>query len=182
MLSLGHTLLRPADEKDLAPLMELRNDVALQGDLLSSPRGSSLAATREWVTRRTLPEGALFFVIARAEDGGAVGFIQLEHVHPVHRHAHLGVALSRTARGVGHGSAAVRLLERHAHDVLGVRKVLLEVKSSNARAVALYERLGYQRVGVLREHFYLAGSFHDVTVLEKQLHHSPEPRETRPNE
>jgi RimJ/RimL family protein N-acetyltransferase len=175
MLSLGHTLLRPAGEKDLVPLMELRNDVALQGDLLSTPRGSSLSATREWVTRRTLPEGALFFVIARAEDDSAVGFIQLENVHPIHRHAHLGVALSRAARGVGHGSAAIRLLERHAHDVLGVRKVLLEVKTSNTRAVTLYERLGYERVGVLRAHFYLAGTFHDVTVMEKQL-------ETRPHE
>jgi RimJ/RimL family protein N-acetyltransferase len=175
MLSAGHTLLRPFDERDLAPLTELRNDVALQGDLLASPRGSSLSATREWVTRRMAPEGALFFVIARAEDGGAVGFVQLEGLHPIHRHAHLGVALSRAARGVGHGSAAIRLLERHAHDVLGVRKILLEVKSSNTRAVTLYERLGYERAGVLRAHVYLAGTFHDVTVMEKHL-------ETRPHE
>jgi|GEM_PF-1270770 len=56
-------------------------------------------------------------------------------------------------RGRGHGSALLRDLVRQAHG--SGRAVRLHVAKTNARAAALYQRLGFRAVEELAQHFLL---------------------------
>jgi diamine N-acetyltransferase len=169
MLTRNATLLRPYADEDLEVLSALRNDVALQSTLLALPRGSSLARVRAWASSLSDDREAIFLIVADAQTGRAGGFIQLTHLDFLHGHGELGIALSPDARGSGHGANAIGLLEDHARDVFGIRKITLRVLESNAGAVRLYDRLGYRHVGILRQHFYHRGAHHDVAMMEKLL-------------
>jgi RimJ/RimL family protein N-acetyltransferase len=169
MLVVAATRLRPFSESDVGLLAGMRNDVELQETLLAMPRGSSESAVRAWLSRLEADVATLFFVVADRSSDRALGFVQLRNIELTHRRGELGLALVAEARGLGHGSAAIRLLEGHARDVFGLEKTLLYVLGVNLRAQQLYERLGYRRIGVLEAHHYARGAFHDVVMMEKRL-------------
>ena len=169
MLSGLRVALRPWASRDLAVLAPLRNDVALQQLLLSTPRPNPEHRVEAWVRARSEdPQGA-FFVVAAAEGDGCLGFAQLTHLDPWNGTAELGLCLSGEHRGRGFGAEALGLVEGYAASVLGVRKLMLSVRADNARARRLYERAGYRVAGCWSAHFFAGGAFHDVELREKLL-------------
>ena len=170
LLAGPHTVLRAPQESDLGLLFALRNNVRLQMLLLAQPRANSLARVQEWVSKMAGDPQCVFFVIGSVQKKfSAIGYIQLTHLDPVHGTADLGICLAESARGKGHAAEALRLLEQYSRDVFNLRKILLRVLASNERAIALYKKVRYRKVGVLRQHFYQQGAFHDVLIMEKIL-------------
>ena len=54
----------------------------------------------------------------------------------------------------------------HGHDV---RKVNLEVRADNARAIALYVRLGFREEGRVTRAFCIEGRFFDGLVMGLEI-------------
>lgn len=100
---------------------------------------------------------------ARDERGDLVGYCLFWHV--VDELHLLNVAVAEKARRRGIGRALVQELLAYAakHDVV---RVLLEVRASNAAAIALYEQLGFTRFNV-RERYYADGE--DAVEMELRL-------------
>lgn len=91
--------------------------------------------------------------VARASDGAVVGYSLYWHVvDEIHL---LNVAVTIAARRQGIGRALVRELVEHGR-AKGATRVLLEVRASNAPALAMYEALGFERFN-LRAHYYSDG-------------------------
>lgn len=169
----GDTVLRAAEEADMAFLHELRNDLELQMMLMVQPRPNSIQRVREWVARVSGDERSVFFVIASKHQALPVGFVQLVQMDMHHGTAELGICLGAQARGKGHGAAAMKMLEQFAQDVFGIRKLVLRVLARNEGALRFYFSLGFEQVGVHRDHFRQAGAFHDVVLMEKFLGSAP---------
>jgi RimJ/RimL family protein N-acetyltransferase len=70
------------------------------------------------------------------------------------------------ARGHGCGTEAKLLLLYHAFMVMGVRKILSDVKAFNAPSVAHLLKCGYKYVGRYREHHFHEGRFVDELSFE----------------
>jgi RimJ/RimL family protein N-acetyltransferase len=66
--------------------------------------------------------------------------------------------------GKGFGWDAMTLLLKFAFHELNLYRVQLTVFSYNERARSLYERLGFTREGVFREHLARDGSRHDMIL------------------
>lgn len=164
--------LRAPREDDLACLESLRNDRETQQLLMALPRANSTPRVREWLNRMSNDDRTLFFVIADSDDRAA-GYLQLTDMDSLHGTAQLGICLSRESRGRGLAVEALGLLERFAHDTFAIRKIILQVLVSNEAAIALYRKLDYRKVGVHRSHWYHAGAFHDVLIMEKIIPASP---------
>lgn len=164
-------LLRKARDGDVPYLGALRADVETQHLLLAHPRAPvDDDAVRAWIARREA--GGFFRVVADANDA-PLGFLQLADIHEVDRHGVLGICLGRDARGAGVGEAAVRAGMRAALEELGLRKIVINVRSDNERALRLYRRLTFRTVGVLHAHYVEAPSrVHDVVVMERFLERS----------
>ncbi|WP_407341441.1 ribosomal protein S18-alanine N-acetyltransferase [Pengzhenrongella phosphoraccumulans] len=62
------------------------------------------------------------------------------------------IAVAHSLQGRGIGGALLAALVRRAKDV-GARSVLLEVRVDNEAALALYERFGFQRLGLRRGYY-----------------------------
>jgi len=170
-VKLTHRLtgLRPPLKEDSTFLFGLRNDLELQSQLLSLPRPNSPERVQEWVARIAGDEHSVFFIIHECGAIDPVGFIQVREMNFVHGHGVLGICLSPEARGCGHGSAAIHLIQEYCRCIFGLRKLTLQVLGSNEGAVRLYLRLGWRLVGTLEAHFYYNGSHHNVLVMERLL-------------
>jgi ribosomal protein S18 acetylase RimI-like enzyme len=105
-------------------------------------------------------------------DGAVVGYIKLRPSTPLPENAHVvgvfGLAVTPSAQGLGAGSALLTAAEQRAR-ANGARKLSLRVLGTNEAAIRLYERLGFQREGVLREEFLVNGAYVDDVLMTKHL-------------
>ena len=99
-----------------------------------------------------------------AEDGGQVcGYCCLISIF---EDAEVGnIAVDFSFRGRGIGAKLMETMHEKAKS-LGAKRCLLEVRVSNAPAIALYEKYGYKRYGI-RAKYYEDGE--DAFVMEKIL-------------
>lgn len=125
---------------------------------------SELAAIR----RLTDSPNSLFLVAER--NGEILGAMDLQGMrHPQCTHVgYVGISVRRDLRGQGVGSALFNaLFERAKH--IGITHLELEVFASNPRAIAMYERLGFQvngsRPGIVR----LGDEFIDVMLMSRAV-------------
>lgn len=95
--------------------------------------------------------GKGIFLVAE-QDGAVAGYVGCQTV--LDEGYITNVAVSPACRRQGIGRALVGALASHARGQ-GLSFVTLEVRASNAPALALYEGAGFRRVGV-RKNFYTA--------------------------
>ncbi|HEX2543238.1 MAG TPA: GNAT family protein [Ramlibacter sp.] len=165
-MNAGAPLLRPWRDADVPALQQWRNDVALQAQLLARARGSDEGAVRRWLAERSAGPKSLLLVIADVTSDAPLGYLQIVDIDAEDRRGELGICLAPQAQGRGLGTAAVRLALEHARSEAGLRKINLRVRSDNARAIRCYERLGFVRCGVWREHVFIEGGWRDVVLME----------------
>ena len=142
-------IVRAWEEKDIAAIADIENksfaDPWTEGMLLDTLR---------------FPVYHTFL----AEDGGQVcGYGCLILLFEDAELANIAVAPTHRGQGVG------KLLMEKMHDhakTFGAERMLLEVRVSNASAIGLYKKYGYERYG-LRENYYADGE--DAYLMQKSL-------------
>ncbi|MDH4021547.1 MAG: ribosomal protein S18-alanine N-acetyltransferase [Gammaproteobacteria bacterium] len=81
----------------------------------------------------------------------------------------LNLALSESARGMGHGRRLLEYLMELAR-LAGAEGMYLEVRPSNLPALALYEKHGFEVVGRRRGYYRARGGTEDAVVLVHRFH------------
>ena len=69
-------------------------------------------------------------------------------------------------REKGVGTAVMRYVLDWAKDNK-LEKITLSVFSNNSRAINLYEKFGFQTVGVRRKQYIIQGNYVDEVIMEK---------------
>jgi RimJ/RimL family protein N-acetyltransferase len=91
--------------------------------------------------------------IIEADGGRVVGNITLLQIDMVHGRAWLGVTIGeKEAWSQGYGTDAIRSLLRYAFESLGLRRIQLITDVDNERGIRCYEKSGFYREALLREH------------------------------
>jgi len=161
-----NVILRAPEKTDFSVLANLRNDVAVQRQLMIEPKEYSPAQVRAWIRRRTGDVKGAFWVIDR---GGPCGFVQLTQVDRERGTADLGICLTRMVRGKGVAGEAIRLLEMLAKKKLRCKMLTLRVLRVNHRAIALYRKLKFRILETKRLHHFDGAHWRDVVFMEKAL-------------
>ena len=95
-----------------------------------------------------------------------VGLVSLTGIDPVHRRGEFHLLIGRRdLHGRGLGSDATRQMPRHAFHDLNLHRVFLSVLSSNAAAIRIYEKAGFQREGLARQAAYKRGRYEDLVEM-----------------
>lgn len=154
---------------DLLPLAPEHAEVTLdwrggtRARLLN--RGAqTVAQQREWIISRST--GELNYLIA-LKNGNPVGMVSLVDIDMSARKAEPARFLigdEDAVRGIPVAAEALALLYRHAFDTLGLRRLHGTVAAPNRAMMKFHEYSGMRREGVLREHLYLDGEYHDGVV------------------
>jgi len=88
------------------------------------------------------------WTIALREGGEPIGIVQLGPIDQEAEEAWLGLVIGRKDLwGQGFGRETVGLILQVAFDVVGLRRVRLEVEARHRAACRLYERSGFRRDG-----------------------------------
>lgn len=158
------TVLRELRSSDLPAIMEYVNDYATYSPFTDqAPRPKTEAFQRCWLENSTR-EDLLTFAIADRESGEFVGTIQLRDIQSFARRSLFSIILKPGAQGKGYGSDALRTLLGFAFNELNLHKITLMVYESNEGGRRLYEKVGFQYEGRLRQQVYRQGRYEDQLV------------------
>jgi putative acetyltransferase len=151
------------------------SDRAVYPGLMQLPFNNELQ-WRERLTEITGP-GKVDLVLVAERDGTIVGNAGL---HPFalasqvrRRHAaSIGIAVASDAQGQGVGTALLQAICDYADRWLGLLRLELTVYVDNARAIALYERFGFETEGRLRGYAMRDGELVDAFSMAR-IHPRP---------
>ena len=164
-------VVRAAEPGDAPALTALADAVAAEPEtwVLRYAPPRSVADERRYLRAlRRHPNGA---VLVAAVDGEVVGRLSLARdPHPASAHvADLGLMVAASHRRRGVGTTLLAAAEAWARGA-GVAKLELHVFPHNAPAIALYEKLGYEREGLRRDHYRREdGGLADAVLMAKRL-------------
>jgi len=120
----------------------------------------------EWYTKSVMSDQyQVNFEIHESEGNALIGHCGLYYIDWIHRHAEFGIYVGDMQyRSGGYGSDALRTLVKYGFNDLNLNKIWCEVYTNND-ALAVYEHLGFQYEGTLRQNYYNEGKYWDSTVL-----------------
>ena len=124
---------------------------------------------REWLAARG-PRHPVVVAVG-GPDGVVIGWASLNAFNPRRAYdnvADLSVYVERAWRGRGVGRRLLEHVIGRAR-AIGYHKMVLATFPFNPAGVALYERVGFRRVGVYRDQGMLDGQWVDVLIMELLL-------------
>jgi phosphinothricin acetyltransferase len=162
---MGDIAVRPATPADAGAICRIYNQGIEDRVATLETELRTAAERREWLAAR----GPRHPVLVAEVGPAVVGWASLNRFNPRPAYDHvadLSVYVERDWRGRGVGRRLLgRLIE--AAGELGYHKIVLAAFPSNGAGVALYERMGFERVGIYREQGRLDGKWVDVLVMDR---------------
>jgi len=160
--------VRDAREEDLAGVLAIYNDVIATTTAIYRDDPATLEDRREWWQARA----ALGYpVLVAVEEGEVVGFASFGdfRASPGYRYTvEHSVHVRAGRRRSGLGQALMQPLIARAR-ALGKHVMMAGVDADNAGSIRFHERLGFERVGRLREVGFKFGRRLDLVFLQRLL-------------
>jgi RimJ/RimL family protein N-acetyltransferase len=152
------------ERHDLAALNRWRNDTEVIRHLVTNFHFIGPEVDARWYDAYLAGrDRAVRLAIVDTEYDRIVGCAYLTDVHRLNRSAEFSVFIGESDYwSRGYGTEAARTMLAHAFDDLNLHRVYLSVLTENARAVRLYERVGFAHEGRLREAVFKDGRYCDV--------------------
>ena len=157
----GVTRLRPARPDERALLERWRAEPASPFETWSGPSAPGV----DPAARVTPPGGGGELVVTDAADTalGSVTFRPVAYAPDAGSQAFdIGISLRPSARGLGHGARAQRLLVDYLLATHPVHRIQASTDVENAAERAALRSAGFREEGVLRGAQWRAGAFHDL--------------------
>jgi len=165
MLTTDRLQLEPIGPEHLDNTRRWANDPDLNAAILRS-----LPVTRhaqeQWYARLVQSSDRLVWAVKTSDTDEHIGNTGLYHLDFLHRRGEFWVLIGEKSHyGHGYGSEIVSCILQFGFLVLNLNRIYLNVGMENRRAIALYEKHGFLQEGILREHYYIRGSYMDVMTM-----------------
>jgi RimJ/RimL family protein N-acetyltransferase len=138
------------------------NDEEVTRGLASGVYPSTIEDLKKYVQSLSGSKNAVMFAICDKQNDLHIGNIKLDNFDWVNRTCELGLLLGdRTYWGKGIGTEVMKITLLYAFEQLNLRKVVLAVYANNPGAIKLYEKVGFQHEGCLRNQIHYKGEYID---------------------
>ena len=105
------------------------------------------------------------FAICKKENDEHIGNVGLGNIDYIHRHAMFSIFIfEHNSRSLGFGTEATRLCLDFAFKRLNLNKVYLRTSERFVSAINMYEKIGFVKEGVMRQHYYTNGKYEDKII------------------
>jgi aminoglycoside 6'-N-acetyltransferase len=159
--------LRPGRLDDIGALRAILADASVR-EWWGEPSSADEIAEKLLgeVPGESLTGGEVLLVIE--VDGTVAGGIEYyEETEPQYRHANIDIYVGAGHQGRGVGTEAVALLARFLFEQRGHHRLTIDPAVTNTRAIRSYEKVGFRRVGVMRQYERGPdGTFHDGLLMD----------------
>jgi RimJ/RimL family protein N-acetyltransferase len=159
--------LRPLEERDLAAYVAGMNDTEV-GGWAGYREPMSVEQAGAWlqhIGEDSRHGRGWFFAVCELGDDRFIGTTWLKDVNLSAGIGELAIFMDRDHIGSGWGSDAQRALLTFAFTNVGLQRVFLTVFAANERAIRSYEKLGFQREGLLRRSWRGIRGLEDSVIM-----------------
>ena len=166
-----HIIYREAVGDDAAALLSHLSCVGGETENLSYGKNTfriSVEKEKRFIERFKNNPGDVMLV---ALDGSSVvgnGIIERNRVERYNHRAELSITVLKKYWGLGIGSRLMQMMIEFAKES-GIENIYLEVRSDNERAISLYKRFGFARIGVYEDFFKIDGKYYTADLMTLNL-------------
>ena len=168
MIQGENVVLRPLRIEDSEKMNIWVNDFDIKNSAMIHPFPISIELEKEFLENvvKNTDNKTIYFGIEEKESSKLVGYVKLYSINWIHRFCYFGIIIGDSAaRGKRLGYEVVKLIINYVFKNLNLKRILLEVLSSNQPAINLYEKVGFEREGKLKQHAYIKGEYQDVLIF-----------------
>jgi RimJ/RimL family protein N-acetyltransferase len=169
LLETQRLVLKPHSLEHLDKFWSWENDPELlyySDDQPEDQPPVSLDETRkslERMSQQCSPEGEIIhYAIHLKHDGAYIGNGMIAKIDRYHRHCRIGLMIGdRSQWGKGYGKELLSAVCAYCFQTLKMHRIGAEIYSFNERSIRLFEDVGFQREGALRDSVLKRGDYFD---------------------
>ncbi|MHB8972330.1 MAG: GNAT family N-acetyltransferase [Pirellulaceae bacterium] len=161
-----HVILRRPEPTDVERIWGYRNDPAVMRHLGGFSPPMSMKDVVEWIERHRNRTDEIIWVIADRENSACLGHVGLYQLDYRLQVAEFAICIGdKSWWGKGLGKEVTAAVVAYGFNELHLKQIRLSVLESNQRAVGLYEKLGFQHDGRLRQNQFRDGQYVDSLLM-----------------
>lgn len=162
-------VLRAVEPEDLEILYRWENSTVLWY------HGNTLAPYSKLVLRQYINDSLemdiyqskqVRLMIDLVEEKVTIGTIDLYDIDAHNRRAGIGILIDDDYRRRGFAKQALELMSNYAFDFLYLHQIYAYIAQSNTNSISLFEKAGYQSVGILKDWLQRGEEFEDVYLSQ----------------
>ena len=160
-------ILRPIKKEDLIFFNTWRNNIEIKQQALLHPFPVTSEMDESWYNNiaNDTSNKSIFFTIIN-DNESVVGYTFLSNINWINRNCYFGIIIGdEQHRGKGIGKEVLKLIIDYVFNTLNLHKITLEVVVDNKSAITLYEKMGFVKEGILKEHVFIANKFSDLIIM-----------------
>ena len=165
-------IITKAVPDDAAEMIEFLNIVGAETDNLTfGAEGFPITVEEEKKYIEAILESTSSVMLVAKKDGKIVGdasFNGFTRERMKHR-GEFGISVLKSEWGNGIGSLLLEHIIDFAKNVAKAEIISLEVRSDNKRAIYLYEKYGFEKIGEFRGFFKIDGEYIDFDLMNLYL-------------
>jgi RimJ/RimL family protein N-acetyltransferase len=150
---------------DAAMLLAWRRDPSVTRFMYTDLDHNDVGKQQDWLAAMEGRKDFRHFII---EHGGEpVGYLSYSHIDFIHKHCQSGSYMAPTAaaRQAPMGLIHAFIMD-YVYYALGMHKIYNYFMAGNDKVIKIQRILKCREVGVLKDHVFKYGAFHDVYVFE----------------
>ena len=121
----------------------------------------------KWFEEMLKKRTTIVFSIVTIDEDKLIGNCALTNIDKANRRANADILIGyKNYWGKGYGRDAFVLLLDYGFVVLNLKTIYLRVKSFNKRAIKMYEKVGFQKQGRLRNASFMNGKWFDDLIMD----------------
>lgn len=153
--------LRTIEEEDIEFLREGINNPEIRKHL-TAREPVNLDQERDFFEKVISGDENVHLAICKDEE--MIGIISLEKKEDEFRVAEIGIWIETNHHGNGYGTEAAELITNYGFNELNYHRVMARAHTGNEGSKRIWEKLGFEKEGELREQTYMEGQFRNVNI------------------
>lgn len=162
----GHNItLHPLNETHLLNSRKWANAKSFHMKILRSSFVSE-ETHQKWYQNILVDPSKIVFAIHEESSGAHIGNTGYYNYNSEHRRADFWILIGEPVYwGKGIGTSVLNIMLKYGFEVLNLNKVCLLVSVDNIPAIKSYTKCGFFSEGILRQHYFIHGTFIDVISM-----------------
>lgn len=136
--------LRPLEREDLKFVHQLNNNASIMRYWFEEPYEAYMELAQLY-DKHIHDQHERRFILEVAGDN--VGLVELVDIRSIHRRAEFQIIIAPAHQGKGYAKTATLKAMKYGFNVLNLHKLYLIVDRDNARAIHIYQELGFEPEG-----------------------------------
>lgn len=153
--------LRPLIIEDATYMMEFINDKEISSNFKFTRYPFTIDSFKAFIQNSWNDKDNVHFAI-EDEDGEYAGTISLKNINYIDRTAEYAIVVRKKCWGSGIAQEATSKIIEYGFGTLNLRKIYLNVLSTNERANKFYKKFGFEFEGTFKQHMLVNGKYVDL--------------------